>query len=370
MNAARLLRAGLVLASLLLGLGVLFAAAGKLAGDAHEPAGISPAILDAAPHRVRGRMVAEDATRAAPGIPCSERSHSANADVQPARAPEPGRAEDAASCALAGRITRHGAGVVARVRVELERDRWIELATDADGTFACSGVSAGRHLVTVEVAGLPSCARTVALRPHRVAQLDLDFDRGELVTGIVRGRNEDPVADARVSVDGGLGTTDSQGRFALTSPATGVAEIVVQAPGWAWFTCTSRRDARTPLEIELEPACSVEVRLPELLRKQEVVVHVAPGEGERSSMPWHLLSPLRCTGQDVVTLEGLPAGEIEVWVLGAGPVARAEHVQLSEHRRERVEPREIELASPRSEPWLASVYRTQPAAARPRSASR
>lgn len=329
------------------------------------PAGISPAGSDARPARVRGRLVDEDRPETAHGVPARSRAQAGDAHVSGSAAPAPAMEDGFATCAIAGRITLGGAGVAAIVRVEIERDRWQAVATDESGSFECNGLRAGRRQVSVEILPLTSCTRAVTLRPHRVVRFDLDFDRGELVAGVVHGPRGEAIAGAEVALDGERGTTDSEGRFALVRRAAGTSELVVRATGFAWSSRPVPSDAHAPLAIQLEPACSVEVRLPEQLRGREVVVHVAPSEDQPTSAPWHLLSPVRCSGLDVVTFENLPEGEIEAWVLGAGTVARAEHITLSAARRESVEPREDASASSRGSPWIAAVWRSQALAARP-----
>jgi hypothetical protein len=327
-------------------------------------AGIAPATSrSASPERVRGRLVDAAVATDVPRLPDTVPPASRQAAV---RAPEPrtSSAQPADTCALAGRISRRGEGVRARVRVEAERGSHLEVATDQTGAFRLDGIAPGRRPVIVELEDGRSCSRALSLRPHRESRLELDFDRPLPVSGRVRDPDGEPIAGAHVLLDGQRGSTDLGGRFTLEIEASGTPELLVQAPGWAWFTCAVR-DAREPLEIELEPACSVEVRLTEPLRGQEVVVHVAPAADQGSSTPWHLLSPVHSSAQDVVTFENLPPGEIEAWVLGAGAVARAGHVTLIAGRRERVEPREEASGSARGSPWIAALWRSQALAARP-----
>jgi len=236
--------------------------------------------------------------------------------------------------ALAGRITRDGQGASAHLSFELGCNEGIELDTAPDGSFRRAGLAPGFQLVTVAVGGRASCRRSLFLPPARESAWELDF--GAPRTARVRVCEADgrPIAGATVELDGSETTTDRDGRATLEHAGSGAPELLVRAPGFAAFTCALER-TESELEVRLEPACSLEVRLPDLATADEAVVYLLPlgperlaGRPPRPATPWHLVSPLHAAAGSIVRLDDLPAGELEIRVLHRAARMRPERVQL------------------------------------------
>lgn len=224
--------------------------------------------------------------------------------------------------ALTARITRDGRGVPARVRFELGGNQGLELDTASDGELCRRALAPGFQIVTVTVEGRPACTRPLFLAPYREATLQLDF--GAPRTHLVRVLDPagSPLSRAVVELDGAAITTDPAGRARLVAVASGAPELVVRAPGCAWFACALDESPAAPpaeLVVRLDPACVLELTLPALADPHEAVVHLLPrdpgrvaGRPLRPATPWHLASPLRLPPGTSVRLENLPAGELEI----------------------------------------------------------
>ena len=372
MKSARPQRTGVAAATCASALMALTIVLAQIGGDTTARHGIAPMREDAPPARVHGRSVQAEESRLQGSATLRGNAVGAPAVRDAASSPFVASADGFATCSIAGRITRGGADVIARVRIEAERGAWTDLVTDASGAFARSGLRAGQRRVTVEVEGLPACTRSVRLRPYHVARLDLDLGCRELVRGSVHDVHGAVIEGAELMLDGERGASDADGRFALLRRASGTAELVVRAPGFAWFTCAVPEGKDVPLEIALEPACTLEVVVPESLRGQDVAVHVAPGGFERtagsparSATPWHLMSPVRFARQQALLFENLPEGEVDVWIVGADSVARSDSLRTSAEQSVRSEPRVLETTSNRGS-LAAALWRSQSVSGSPR----
>jgi hypothetical protein len=171
-----------------------------------------------------------------------------------------------------------------------------------------------------------------------------------------------PLPGAAVELDGAATTTDAAGRARLVAVASGAPELVVRAPGCAWFACALEADAgNDELVVRLDPACALELHLPALASAHEAVVYLLPrepgrlaGRPLRPATPWHLASPLRLAPGASVRLENLPAGELEIRAFHPSARLALEHALLDSARPLALTLRSTE-AGPDEPPALGSL---------------
>lgn len=315
----------------------------------HRNAG--PVRIEPAQAHVRGRALSSLRARTPALVATLARRRSVEASRLVREHSPAARPSDEGLAALAGRITHEGRGVLAHIRFELGWNEGRVLDTTGDGGFSGHGLAPGYQLVTVTSEGLPACRRSLFLAPYREGSFELDF--GVPRTARVRVLAPDglPVEGAEVELDGTPGTTDAEGRAWLLSACSGAPELVVRAPGCAWFTCALEGSVEE-FDVRLEPACVLELHMPTLAGAAEVLVYLLPHGSERlagrplrPATPWHLMSPLRVVPGATVRLENLPAGELEVRALHPDAHIATEHAILdSEH------PLSLTLRNPESSP--------------------
>jgi hypothetical protein len=161
----------------------------------------------------------------------------------------------------------------------LARGRVVATRTmvDSGGTFAVDGLEAGEYRVQASAHGhapsRPADAEAV-LPPARPDPVALRLPAGGTLTGVVRARGGGPIAEARVTVEGGLGegptpvpfsasaVTDRRGEFALRGLAPGRRSVVVLATGHHGAIASGLEVAEGarlgPIEIALDPLAAGE----------------------------------------------------------------------------------------------------------------
>lgn len=253
----------------------------------------------------------------------------------------PRASESSTRTSLVGRVTEAGGrGLLARIEFGPGLNQGRVLCSSQEGDFAASDLYPGFSLITATAPGYPKCTRELFLAPYRQTRLDLGFVSAEAVRGRVCDEAGNPIDGAEVSVDGGSSLTDGLGGFHLLRHVSGSSTLIVRAASHALERRILEGSDHDPLEIRLQPACTLELALGSLPGGGEVaVVYLLPrgdqrvaGRPPRPATPWYLSSPLRCAPGGSVRVEGLPAGEVEV--LAFHPRARGvpAHVRLAPDR--------------------------------------
>jgi len=159
-------------------------------------------------------------------------------------------------------ITSEGSG--GQGQTELAR-REGQVATDAGGGFAFTGLTDGELRLGVAAGGLVSQSRSLRLQPaeQRTGE-DFVLERGLPVRGRVREASGAPIQGAHVEVRaldaksfvGGQRLSDAEGRFVVDGLPAGPKQLIVFMPGFA-----SRQQTVEPggaeLDLVLDPAPKV-----------------------------------------------------------------------------------------------------------------
>ncbi len=153
-----------------------------------------------------------------------------------------------------------GVAVTARGPAAAVRPRR-DVSTDAGGRLTLTPIDAGRWTLAVEVPGY--VRRSLAIdvpagdRPAQVTARDLrlELERGALIAGLVRDRQGNRVAGAKVVVrrgDDELTTnTDAEGEYRLRDVPTGPVEVTARKQGAAARTSFELRPGDERLAVEL-----------------------------------------------------------------------------------------------------------------------
>ena len=124
--------------------------------------------------------------------------------------------------------------------------------TDVSGRAELRALATGRWQVRATAPGFAAANRAVDLAP-RGEEATLELSRGALLAGVVRDRNGDRVAGARVSVGDASTTSDQHGAFRLSDVPAG--RVVIE--------CESE-DRRGSQSLDLAPGdemVTLELRL-------------------------------------------------------------------------------------------------------------
>jgi hypothetical protein len=201
-----------------------------------------------------------------------------------------------------------------------------EIATNAEGKFGASDLYPGLSLVMVDGPGDLDAVREVRLRQDKETQLNLGFGLPGSVAGRVFDRDDRPLAEVQVDVDGQTQITDLEGKFLFTSVFSGLdLQLVLRKPGYASLSnriAVTAKQRLDNLTYKLLPAATLEVAVPDRLGSTEdalVVIGPSRSNYERS-YPWHLASPARVALGSSVTFTDLPAIRVDVRVFHAGAV--------------------------------------------------
>ncbi len=235
-----------------------------------------------------------------------------------------------------GRIAVAGAGPLAEGTVLLleagpplaRRLSAAYCRTDAAGFFAHHALSPRPHFVFVAGAPAASSGCGPFVFPYG-EELALTAAQGLTAAGLVLDGNRLPVKNALVTAQGEApgqvavaAATDEKGRFLVSGLAQGVAELQVDAAGYALD--------RTRLEVR-PPGAEVRVQL---LPAGVLAGVVRDALGPLAGACVLAARPERCTIADAegrYRLEGLPAGPVEIVAQAPGHASAPRRVEVRLH---------------------------------------
>lgn len=218
---------------------------------------------------------------------------------------------------LDGRVRDGNGQPIAGVRVTLlPEDELTPTAvtwTDERGLFEFSGMSPGPASLELDHPEFAPASRRVKV--PKVARTDkpveLELAAGWALEVVVRAFGSgDPVAGARVEVDGQVWATDEAGEVRVTRLAVDRAQVRVRAPGFVGTEQTVRRpdDGREALVVDLDEASGIEGTVTDErgapVGGATVVVRTRDGSA--------VLAEVRTAADGRWSAADLPEGDVEV----------------------------------------------------------
>lgn len=202
-----------------------------------------------------------------------------------------------------------------------------------DGTFGAIDLYPGLSVVKVTAFGTPGSLREVLLRAStslavRETQLNIGYGRPGVVQGKVQDVGGQPIAGAKVTVDGQEATTDEKGEFLLNDVAAGDTFVVAEKPGYAAHMERLTVAAGTTIEMGklvyvLRPSARLEVSIEDRINVEtQAWLCILPQTltAERD-FPWYRLNPVRIYPGGTQTIEDLPPIPVTLRLFHAGAAA-------------------------------------------------
>jgi hypothetical protein len=228
---------------------------------------------------------------------------------------------------LYGRDTN---GVAGEVRFTSGANMGRVLKCDAGGGFGAHDLYPGLSIVKISGPMIAGSEREVLLRNDRKSILNIGFGRPAVVHGRVQTLAGDPIVGARVTMDGQETFTDLEGAFYYPRMTSGQVLLFVEKEGYvAWRERYNVKAAATitgdKLVYTLRPAARLELRIAESLgARQAAQVLLLPAPGARTSrdFPWHRVNPVSVHPGGTSTVEGLPPGNLQLYLFHAGARAK------------------------------------------------
>ncbi|MCH2105643.1 MAG: carboxypeptidase-like regulatory domain-containing protein [Planctomycetes bacterium] len=221
-------------------------------------------------------------------------------------------------------------GVTGEVRFTSGANMGRVLKCDAGGGFGAHDLYPGLSIVKVSGALIPGAEREVLLRNDRKSVLNIGFGRPAVVHGRVQDKAGDPIIGARVTMDGQETYTDQEGTFYYPRMTSGQVLLIVEKEGYAaWREKYNVKAGATitgdKLVYTLRPGAALELRIAESLgARQPAQVFLLPAAGARTSrdFPWHRYNPVSVYPGGTSTVEGLPPGNLQLYLFHAGARAK------------------------------------------------
>jgi hypothetical protein len=212
----------------------------------------------------------------------------------------------------------------------------------ADGRFGASNLYGGLSIVSVKGLAIPGSLREVLLRSGQGALLNITYSMPSSVYGEVVDAAGDPVSGALVEMDGQEAYTDEQGAFHFPAMAGGAVLVLVKKSGYASYReklpiAVSRTIPLGRLRFMLSPGADLQIHVAENLGAQGpaklYLFPTGPGRinskrGQRT-FPWHLVNPVEVYGGGSVTIEDLPAGQVQMMLFQRGAKSEPRLVQTN-----------------------------------------
>jgi hypothetical protein len=228
---------------------------------------------------------------------------------------------------LFGRDTN---GVAGEIRFTSGANMGRVLKCDAGGGFGAHDLYPGLSIVRITGPMIAGAEREVLLRNDRKSVLNIGFGRPAVVHGRVQDEAGDPIVGARVTMDGQETFTDLEGAFYYPRMTSGQVLLFVEKENYvAWRERYNVKAGATitgdKLVYTLRPAARLEVRIAESLgARQAAQVFLLPAAGARTSrdFPWHRVNPVSVHPGGTSTLEGLPPGNLQLYLFHAGARAK------------------------------------------------
>jgi hypothetical protein len=222
-----------------------------------------------------------------------------------------------------------GEGVRAEVRFIAGANVPRVLYCDRDGGFGATDLYPGLSIVRVTGPGISGSMREVLLRQDRESLLSIGYGRPAIIRGEVFTRDGQPLADAKVAIDGIEVFTDERGEFVVTNVASGERVLViVEKPGYATYRELRNVVAATTTEkgeikFSLQPGARLAVDIAESINSDvQAQLYVLPANVQsQRKYPWFRLNPVMLFPGGSKTLDDLPAGPVQLRLFHAGAQA-------------------------------------------------
>jgi len=225
---------------------------------------------------------------------------------------------------------RDSSGVAGEVRFTSGANMGRVLKCDAGGGFGAHDLYPGLSIVKITGPMIAGAEREVLLRNDRRSVLNIGFGRPAVVHGRVQDEAGDPIVSARVTMDGQVTFTDNEGSFYYPRMTSGQVLLFVEKEGYvAWRERYNVKAGATitgeKLMYTLRPGARLELRIAESLgARQAAQVFLLPAAGARTSrdFPWHRFNPVSVHPGGTTTVEGLPPGNLQLYLFHAGARAK------------------------------------------------
>ena len=221
-------------------------------------------------------------------------------------------------------------GVAGEVRFTSGANMGRVLKCDAGGGFGAHDLYPGLSIVKITGPMISGAEREVLLRNDRKSVLNIGFGRPAVVHGRVQDEAGDPILGARVTMDGQETYTDNEGSFYYPRMTSGQVLLFVEKAGYvSWREKYNVKAGATitgeKLMYTLRPGARLELRIAESLgARQAAQVFLLPAAGARTSrdFPWHRFNPVSVHPGGTTTVDGLPPGNLQLYLVHAGARAK------------------------------------------------
>ena len=224
----------------------------------------------------------------------------------------------------------NGKGVSGEVRFTSGANTGRVLKCDAGGGFGANDLYPGLSIAKITGALISGAEREVLLRNDRRSVLNIGFGRPAVVHGRVQDAAGDPIAEAKVSMDGQVAFTDLKGAFYYPRMTSGQVLLFIEKDGYvAWRERYNVKAGAMitgeKLSYTMRRSARLELRVAEAIGTNEAAqVFLLPAPGARVSrdFPWHRVNPVSVHPGGRTVVEGLPKGNLQLYLFHAGAQAK------------------------------------------------
>ena len=220
------------------------------------------------------------------------------------------------------------------------------LSCDAGGAFGANDLYPGLGVVEVRGPGIPGARREVRMRRGQETILNIGFGRLASVSGKVQDRQAKGIEGARVTFDGRVYRTGTNGELYVPSVAGGQVLVEIEKEGFAayqelvWVQSGATNANTDRLRFTLDPAVSLEVSLRNNVGMGPATLIMLPGQhGYRATsvdsyrnarFPFHTKNPIELYPNRPVRIGGLPPRQVvKLYVFRTGAEPKLKVVNLS-----------------------------------------
>ena len=217
-------------------------------------------------------------------------------------------------------------GVAGEVRFTSGANMGRVLSCDAGGGFGAHDLYPGLSIVKISGPLIAGAEREVLLRNGKSTHLNIGFGRPAVIHGRVKDEDGEPIESAKVTMDGQVTFTDLEGVFYYPRMTSGQVLLFIEKEGYtAWraryHVMHNATITGDKLTYTLRPGARLELHIEESLgARQAAQVFLLPAPGARTSrnFPWHRVNPISVYPGGTTTVEGLPPGNLQLYLFHAG----------------------------------------------------
>jgi len=220
------------------------------------------------------------------------------------------------------------------------------LRCDAGGAFGANDLYPGLGVVEVRGQGIPGARREVRMRRGQETILNIGFGRLASVSGKVQDRQGKGIEGARVTFDGRVYQTGSNGELYVPSVAGGQVLVEIEMEGFAsyqelvWVQSGATNANTDRLRFTLDEEVSLEVSLRSNVGIGPATLIMLPGQhGYRATsadsyrnarFPFHTKNPIELYPNQPRLIGGLPPRQVvKLYVFRTGAEPKLKVVNLS-----------------------------------------